>query len=131
VIKALPILAAIFSVAGCAAIPQKPTFLSGQWGGQGAEMLIEGGIANVQFDCAAGTIDSNLRSSGPFLAPGTFRPGQGGPVRVGQIFTSKRATYSGSVTGDQMILSVQVEDGPTVGPLTLTSGARGQLNRCL
>lgn len=130
-IRTLLILPALMLAAGCAALPQKPVFLSGQWGGQGIDMLIEGGIANVQFDCASGTVDANLPASGPFTAPGTYRPGQGGPVRVGQIFTSKRATYSGSVTDDQMTLAVRVEDGPTVGPLTLTRGAPGQINRCL
>ena len=112
-------------------MPNKPTYLLGQWGGQGVEMQIDGGLAAVEFDCASGTIDANLAAVGPFSATGTYRPGQGGPVRVGQIFVSKRATYAGSVTGDQMTLSVRVEDGTPVGPFTLTRGAPGQLNRCL
>ena len=118
------------SIAGCAAMPQKPTFLTGPWGGQGIEMLIEGGLATVQFDCASGSIDSNLAASGSFSAPGSYRAGQPGPVRVGQIFTSQRAVYAGTITGDQMTLTVQVEGGTALGPFTLTRATPGQLNRC-
>ena len=129
--RLLTILGTALLLGSCAALPSKPVFLTGQWGGPGIDLLIEGGIAHVQFDCAAGTIDSNLAAAGPFSAPGTYRPGQGGPVRVGQIFVSKRATYLGSVTEDQMTLAVKVEDDTPVGPFTLTRGATGQLNRCL
>jgi hypothetical protein len=130
-VRRLGALAAVAILAACAAIPQKPVFLSGQWGGPHVDLLLEGGIGTVEFDCAGGTIDTNLAASGTFSAAGTYRAGQGGPVRVGQIFTSQRATYSGSVTGDQMTLSVRLEDGSTLGPFTLTRGAQGQLTRCL
>ncbi|HET7708267.1 MAG TPA: hypothetical protein VFK50_01890 [Sphingomicrobium sp.] len=130
-IKQLLLLPALAAVAGCAALPDKPVFLTGGWGGPGIEILIEGGLATVQFDCASGSIDSNLSAAGSFSVPGSYRAGQGGPIRVGQIFTSQRATYAGTVTGDQMTIGVQVEGGPALGPYTLTRGAPGQLNRCL
>lgn len=123
-LSALPILA------GCAALPSKPVFLTGLWGGSGVEMLIEGGLAHLKFDCAAGTIDSNIAATGPFSAPGSYRPGQTGEVRVGQIFISKRAVYSGTIDKDQMTLAIDVEDDSPVGPFTLTRGVPGQLNRC-
>ena len=62
---------------------------------------------------------------------GTYRAGQPGPVRVGQIFTAQEATYSGLVTKDQMTLSVTLADGTALGPFQLTYGVRGTLNRCL
>ena len=127
----LSLILAGVALGGCAALPSKPVFLTGPWGGQGINLLIEGGIAQVQFDCAAGTIDSNLSASGVFSAPGTYRAGAAGPVRVGQIFTSQRATYSGSVAANTMTLSVRLEDGTALGPFTLTQGAEGQLQRCL
>ena len=128
----IPVMMAVAAtLSGCAALPSKPVFLTGPWGGQGVGLLIEGGIAQVQFDCAAGTIDSNLAASGTFSAPGTYRTGAAGPVRVGQIFTSQRATYSGSVAAETMTLSVRLEDGTSLGPFTLTRGAQGQINRCL
>ena len=45
-------LAAVAILAGCAAIPQKPVFLSGQWGGPHVDLLLEGGSGTVEFDCA-------------------------------------------------------------------------------
>src|SRR5690242_20503159 len=125
------LIGALALTASCASMPQKPVYLSGPWGGQGIEIIAEGGISSVKFDCAAGTIDSALPTKGPFSAEGTYRPGQGGPVRVGQIFVSKRAVYSGTITADQMTLAIKVEDDTPVGPFTLTKDTPGQLNRCL
>ena len=118
-------------LAGCAGVEQKSPFLTGLWGGPHVQLLLEGGIGTVDFDCAAGTIDKALAAGGPFSAEGSYRAGQPGPVRVGQVFTSQRATYVGEVTEKQMQLTVRLEDGTIVGPFTLTEGAPGQLTRCL
>ena len=123
----LPLLAI---TASCAAMPNRPVFLTGQWGGQGAELLIEGGLATVRYDCAGGTIDSNLSAAGTFSAPGSYRAGQPGPVRVGQIFTSVKATYSGTVEKDKMVLTAKLEDGTVIGPHMLTQNRPGQLTSC-
>ena len=128
--KKLVLIAMAAMLAGCAAIPSKPVFLTGQWGGPGIEMLIEGGITTVQFDCAGGSIDTNMAATGPFFAVGTYRAGQLGPVRVGQIFTSQKATYAGTVTEETMTLSIRLEDGSMLGPYTLTRGTPGQLTPC-
>lgn len=131
-IRALALLAAI-GIAGCGTINQAPTHLMGAWGGPHIELLFEGGLGTVSYDCASGTIDGAIfpGPDGRFTATGTHRAGQGGPVRVGQIFTSSRATYIGSVDGDVMTLSVRLEDGTALGPFTLTRGQPGQLTRCL
>ena len=129
--QALALSSAVLLLAGCAALPQKPTYLAGPWGGIGIEIIAEGGISSVTFECAAGTIDGALPVSGPFSVQGTFRPGQGGPVRVGQIFISKRAVYSGTITGDHMTLAVRIEDDTPIGPFSLTKATPGQLTRCL
>ena len=111
----------------------KPPFLNGSWGGQHVGIVIQGGLADVQFDCASGTIDVPIAPAkdGAFEARGTYRAGMPGPVRVGQIFTSQPATYSGKVTKQAMTLSVALEDGTIIGPLTLAQGAAPQLTRCL
>ena len=95
----LVILAAISALSGCSALPQGPTNLSGQWGGPHISLLLEGGLGTIEYDCASGTIDTVIYPGpeGHFSATGTHRTGQGGPVRVGQIFNSYRATYSGTV----------------------------------
>jgi hypothetical protein len=123
----LPLLA----LAGCVAFDQGPMALKGAWGGPHIGVDLEGGLGTVQFDCAAGTIDQPIVSGGSFSVSGSYRPGQPGPVRVGQIFTSKRATYSGTATKSAMTMTVTVEDGEVLGPFDLTLGAPAQLTRCL
>jgi hypothetical protein len=107
--------------------------LSGAWGGPHAAMVFQGGIADVQFDCASGTIDVPVypAKDGAFSARGTYRPGTPGPVRVGQVFRSQPATYSGKWTKEAMTLTVTLEDGTTIGPFTLARGAPPLLTRCL
>ena len=123
----LPLLA----LGGCMAFDQGPMALSGDWGGPHIGVVLEGGLGAVQFDCAAGSIDQPIISGGPFRVPGTYRPGAEGPVRVGQIFTVKRATYSGTATKTTMTMTVTLDDGEMLGPFDLTLGAPPQITRCL
>ena len=129
----LLLIAAALGLNACATLSQPPTHLSGQWGGPHISLLLEGGLGTIEYDCASGTIDTvvNPAPDGRFTATGTHRPGQGGPVRVGQIFTSHRATYAGTVEKDTMTLSGRLEDGTVLGPFTLTRGSPGELLRCL
>ena len=118
---------------GCATMDSEPAYLTGGWGGPHAGASFNGGLGDVQFDCASGSIDTQVfpAKDGSFEAKGTYREGSPGPVRVGQIFRSQPATYSGSVLEGVMTLSVALEDGSTVGPYTLAMGGRPQLTRCL
>jgi hypothetical protein len=129
-VKALIAILAL-SLAGCAGIQPKSPFLTGLWGGPHVQLLLEGGVGTIDFDCAAGTIDVPLAAGGSFSAAGSYRAGQPGPVRVGQVFSSQRATYFGEVSDKQMKLTVRLEDGMIVGPFTLIEGAPGQLTRCV
>lgn len=111
----------------------KTANLAGVWGGPHAGIAFQGGLADVRFDCASGTVDVPVypAKDGAFEARGTYRQGAPGPVRVGQIFRSQPASYSGRVSKDAMTLNVMLEDGTMVGPFTLTRGAPPQLTRCL
>ena len=128
-------LVVIMSVAlsGCAALALTPTNASGTWGGPHASLILEGGLGTVEYDCASGTIDTPVvpARDGSFTATGTHRPGQGGPIRVGQIFTSVRAVYAGKVEKDHITLGVVLDDGTTLGPFSLDRGVQAQLTRCL
>ena len=131
--RAWPILiAAAAGLAGCAAV-SAPTNLSGQWGGPHISLLLQGGLGEIEYDCASGTIDTVIypAKDGAFTATGTHRTGQGGPIRVGQVFVSQRATYSGTVEKDKMTFSGRLEDGTVMGPFSLTLGSKGELLRCL
>ena len=128
----LVLVAAAMLAAGCETIENKPTHVGGMWGGPHVGIVFQGGLAEVQFDCAAGTIDDPVPArEGPFLVKGSYRAGGGGPVRVGQIFRSQRATYSGEMAKTVMTLSVLLEDNTSLGPFTLTEGQPPQLTRCL
>lgn len=131
--KRFALLAAALALPGCAAIDQKPTHLTGQWGGPHVGLVLEGGLGRLEYDCASGTIDTVIDPGpdGRFTAVGTHRPGQGGPIRVGQIFVSHRADYRGTVTGETMELTAILENGEVIGPYTLTLGAEPQITRCL
>lgn len=118
-------------LASCANPGKAPTTLVGDWGGQGIGMKLQGGIGEIEYDCAAGTVDEALPPAGPFSVKGTHRAGQPGPVRVGQIFTSQQATYSGTIAKNQMVLSVKLEDGTELGPFELAYGVPATINRCL
>ena len=129
----IAILGTLILATGCATMDSQPPYLTGGWGGPHAGASFNGGLGDVQFDCAAGTIDTQVfpAQDGSFEAKGTYREGAPGPVRVGQIFRSQKATYSGTVLEDVMTLRVQLEDGSTVGPYSLTMGGQPQLTRCL
>ena len=123
--------AASVLLSGCATLQGKPEHLVGLWGGPHAAVEFEGGLADVQFDCASGTFDDPIGLKGKFMVNGTYRIGASGPVRVGQIFKSQPARYSGEVVEHVMTLNVALEDGTALGPFTLTEGAAPQLTRCL
>ncbi len=112
----------------------------GVWGGPHAGVEFSGGLADVQFDCASGTLDDPLYPArdGSFSVKGTYRTGAPGPIKVGQFFTSKDAVYSGQIAAGAgrksprvMTLSVTLEDGTRLGPFTLTEGGAPQITHCL
>jgi hypothetical protein len=124
--------AASLLISACATLQGKPEHLVGLWGGAHAAVEFRGGLADVQFDCAAGTIDDPIvpGPDGKFLAKGTYRTGATGPIRVGQFFRSQPARYSGDVVKTAMTLNVVLDDGTALGPFALTQGAPPQLTRC-
>jgi hypothetical protein len=120
------------ALSGCSTLENRPSHLIGIWGGPHAGIEFSGGLADVQFDCASGTIDEPISASGDgkFVAKGTYRTGAPGPVRVGQSFRSQTASYAGEVVKTAMTLKVVLEDGTELGPFVLTEGAPPQLTRC-
>ena len=127
------LIAAAGGLSACASMALSPTNVSGQWGGPHISLVLEGGLGTIEYDCASGTIDTPVipAPDGGFAARGTHRTGQGGPIRVGQIFISKPAKYAGKIEKDHMTLGVVLEDGTTIGPFSLDRGSQGQLTRCL
>ena len=134
------LMAAAVLVSACQTLEGKPDHVIGIWGGPHAGLDLEGGLADVQFDCASGTIDDPVYPGpdGSFSVKGTYRTGSPGPVKVGQFFKSQGAMFAGQIakapTKDAprvMTLHVTLDDGTMVGPFTLTEGTPPQLTRCL
>lgn len=126
---------------GCGSAAAAPRFdhALGLWGGPHIGIQFQGGLAEVQLDCASGTIDDPVypAADGSFAVKGTYRIGASGPIRVGQIFRSEEASYSGRISGGAtkrsphvMTLAIVLEDGTSLGPFTLTEGTPAQLQRC-
>jgi len=133
------LLAAVASLGGCSTIGPDASRIFGSWGGPHIGLAFQGGLADVTFDCASGTIDDPVypAKDGSFAAKGTYRTGAPGPIKVGQFFKSQGALFAGRAPkrpakdGPRtMTLSVALEDGTTLGPFTLSEGAPPQLTRC-
>jgi len=129
------VLALIVGVAaiGCVSNPT-PVIALGPWGGPHVSMQVSSSGAQLDYDCAAGTIDEPLRpnSEGRFTAVGLHTPGHGGPIRIGEILPAFRARYDGQLTGDRLNLVITLTDtGVTLGSFELQRGSSGMLMRCL
>lgn len=131
--------AGLLLVAGCDTASGLPDHMVGMWGGPHVGAMFQGGLADVQFDCASATIDEPVypAAEGAFVVKGTYRTGAPGPIKVGQFFKSQEATFAGKVTKGAkgaprtMVLTIALEDGTPLGPFALTEGSPPQVTRCL
>jgi hypothetical protein len=107
--------------------------LAGQWGGAHVALRLAATGGTLDYDCAAGSIDTPVIPDryGRFAAPGFHSPGQGGPVHVDDVPVRIAAHYAGVVAGREMTLSARLANGTTIGPLRLVEGAEPMLTRCL
>lgn len=117
-------------------ISNKSLLQQGIWSGTGVTLQITASGAEVEFDCAHGTIDEHFqtKSDGSFEVGGTFVP-EGGPVRVpvDGVPQEKKlsATYRGRIEGDKMTLEVTVpETGANLTGLSLVRGQPARLRKC-
>lgn len=103
---------------------------SGPWGGERAVLEVRPGGADLDFECAAGTIAGpfTVDADGGFDLAGTFTPQHPGPVRDTDAAATS-ARYTGDIRDDTMTLTVTNASGKW-GPYTLTRGARPTLRKC-
>ena len=107
----------------------------GVWGGRGVALQITAAGAEVEFDCAHGTIKQRIISDeeGRFEVTGTFIT-EGGPVRIpvdGAVPKGSPATYRGRITGEEMTLDVTVAGtGAKLTGLSLVRGRPASLRKC-
>ena len=103
----------------------------GLWGGPHISMKVGPKSATIEYDCAHGVIDGPLfvDAIGEFELHGTHRMERGGPVRADESDKGQPATYTGSIKGDKMTLTLKLE-GLEPETFTLEKGKEGELVKC-
>lgn len=104
---------------------------SGLWGGEHINMKVGAKSAAIEYDCASGVIDGPLvfDRDGNFNLHGIHRMEHGGPVRADEKPNEQPATYTGSIKGHTMTLTVKVA-GSEIDTFTLEKGKPGELFKC-
>ena len=126
---ALALAGAMTMSCGSSAAPP----LTGQWGGDRAQLTLELSGGRIEYDCGAGTIEAPLvlDAKGNFSVPGKHEDYQPGPTAADAVLALRAALYRGSVAGDRMSLTVQVTGDKRPRTITLVRGQRVKLVRCL
>ena len=104
----------------------------GEWGGSHISMNVGDASATIEYDCAHGQIPGplNIDGEGKFELPGTFTPERGGPIRAGETSREQKATYTGTVKGTTMTLTLKIGDSDDTETFTLEKDKQGKLVKC-
>jgi hypothetical protein len=122
---------AVLFIISCAAATNMQRIAKGVWGGQHIRIEVGTKSATIEYDCAHGVIEGPLTvdSQGRFNLRGTHTPERGGPIRAGEQERSQPATYTGSISGDKMTLTLKLA-GSEDETFTLQKGEQGELFKC-
>ena len=104
----------------------------GEWGGTHISMNVGDGSATIEYDCAHGEISGPLKidGEGKFELPGTFTPERGGPIRADEGSREQKATYTGTIKGSTMTLTLKIGDSSDTETFTLEKDKQGKLFKC-
>lgn len=104
---------------------------TGVWGGQHINIEVGEKSARIEYDCASGVINGPLSvdANGNFKLRGTHRIERGGPIRADDDSKGQPATYTGSIKGNTMTLTLKVSDADTE-TFNLEKGKEGELFKC-
>ena len=104
---------------------------TGVWGGQHIRIEVGEKSATIEYDCASGVIDGPLSvdGNGNFKLRGTHLRERGGPIRADDDRKGQPATYTGSIKGNTMTITLKIGDGDTE-TFTLEKGKEAELFKC-
>ncbi|MCA1593278.1 MAG: hypothetical protein LC754_11645 [Acidobacteria bacterium] len=105
----------------------------GMWGGLHVRMQVSEDGAEIEYDCAHGTLDAPLKldGEGRFAVTGTHVREGHGPIRLGVPPASRPAHYTGRIEGRTMSLTVTLENSTEdLDTFTLREGSAGRLWKC-
>lgn len=121
----------LLTISVAAAIQKMRVISTGLWGGQHISMKVGTKSATIEYDCATGVIDGPLRvdADGHFNLRGIHRMERGGPIRADETPKGQPATYTGSIEGNKMTLTLKLDDSDAE-TFTLEKGKEGELFKC-
>ena len=104
---------------------------TGVWGGQHINIEVGEKSARIEYDCASGVINGPLSvdANGNFKLRGTHRIERGGPISADDDTKGQPATYTGSIKGNTMTLTLKVGEADAE-TFTLEKGKEGELVKC-
>lgn len=105
----------------------------GTWGGMGINFEVADEGADIQFDCAHGSINQKMTPDreGKFEAKGIYVREGPGPIRQGRIPAEQPVTYTGVTDGKTMTITIRVEGSDEViATYELTHGRSGRVRKC-
>src|ERR1044071_291038 len=109
---AVVVVLMLLMISAAARIQKMQHISTGLWGGQHISMKVGTKSATIEYDCANGVIQGPLTidANGNFKLRGTHRAEHGGPVRADESNEGSPATYTGSIKGNEMTLTLKLDD---------------------
>jgi hypothetical protein len=122
---------AVLFIISCTGATDMQRIPTGLWGGEHIRVDVGTKSATIEYDCAHGVIEGPLTvdTRGRFNLRGTHTPERGGPIRAGEQERSQPATYTGSISGDTMTLTLKLA-GSEDETFTLQKGKEAELFKC-
>ncbi len=115
-----------FSPSGLTQVP------IGRWGGDHVELVVGSASAQLDFDCAHGSIPGPIPlQDGAFDIAGVFVPEHGGPIVQGEVLPEYAAHYRGTTDGKRMTLTIEAEGLGNAGTYALDLGRSARITKCL
>ena len=130
----IALLGAMIMAVPAAGAAAKPKMLSGTWGGDRMNLIMNAKGGDIRMDCATGTIKGKIvpNAKGRFTANGTFDAQRGGPIRVEDFAAKgKPAIFRGQLVGNTLKLAVTTSDTTEPQNYVLRQGHSERLVRCL
>jgi len=107
---------------------------NGVWGGEHIRMEVTDSGADIEFDCARGSITQHLAldAQGHFKLRGTYKAGTPAPAAAdgNSDGSGVAATYTGVLSGSSMRLEVLIDGQDTPKAFDLVQGDQGRLAKC-
>jgi hypothetical protein len=107
---------------------------NGVWGGEHIRMEVNDSGADIEFDCARGSISQRLEldDKGRFKVQGIYMAETPAPAAVdgGLTASGVKATYTGTLSGSSLRLEVFIEGQDMPRTFDLVQGDQGHLAKC-